>query len=567
MGFLTDLRTFLKHVQDGKITLLPDLGEIDLQPMRMAAEESKYSPDRRYAWRSDELAIDLGFAFQATFGSRPPAELTEMMRVALQNLKSAFLDTENRGAAKEIAAMGTTEAWLFSKAVYDAHNSWLARTEAYLQPYWRYATELRLVRCSEGCLSLLSAGEVFLGLVGRDATRWLITLELLSSLDRDDEWRGHRSLAEKLIAFDELVLYDHERAGRYALAEEWPWENPALRRWDALGILGWEDFKDEGDRGVRVALTDTGAGLLGEFLAGPDTQLKVLARDTLDNMTRALSSFRRADDSATRTDERARYDTNEQIGEGAYGVVYRVTRETSTGPMAFALKELNLHPFTSDSGQAELRFTKEVQAIQRMQHRGIVTYLDAGVGCDGRPFLVMPLIDGRRYLEYTSTLRMEDRATPMIEVLRAIAHAHSCGVFHRDLKPSNVLVRKSDEQPIIVDFGQAYLLDHAAELSLTTTLIGSLGYIPPEVQANAKGSRSPQHDVYSCGVMLYESIAGSKPDPTNIRSLEAIEPALVELDSVVKCALATVEERYSDAFSFADELERAAKRVRDRVKA
>ena len=140
----------------------------------------------------------------------------------------------------------------------------------------------------------------------------------------------------------------------------------------------------------------------------------------------------------------------------------------------------------------------QVEAIQRLQHRGIVYYVDAGLDSKDRPFLVMPLINGDDIRTASSGLEYSERIELMAEVLLAVDHAHSTNVLHRDLKPSNILVRRSDLQPVIVDYGQAYLLDDLDSKTLTTKAIGSIGYIPQEVISNPK-LRSPQHDIYCPG--------------------------------------------------------------------
>ena len=259
------------------------------------------------------------------------------------------------------------------------------------------------------------------------------------------------------------------------------------------------------------------------------------------------------------------YSDSVEIGKGGFGVVYRVTRQTSVGPMEYALKLLNPSPFVGDPGRARERFTREVNAIIKMQHRGIISYIDVGFDSEERPFLVMPLIEGVNYKEDSMRRPLVDRAELMIEVLYAVEYAHTQGVFHRDIKPSNVLVRKSDGQPIIIDFGQAFLLEEAPENSLTTQGIGSLGYLPPEVIVDPKQSRSAKHDIYSCGIMLFESFVGRRPDPMDIPSLANIDESLKVLDAVVRRALAKASERYTDAATFAGELTEAVEKIRSRV--
>lgn len=247
------------------------------------------------------------------------------------------------------------------------------------------------------------------------------------------------------------------------------------------------------------------------------------------------------------------YTLDEEIGRGGFGRVFRTSRATSVATFSFALKLLDPSPFNTDPVRAKARFTREVQAVQRLQHRGIVPYVDAGLDQQGRPYLVMPLIEGADIRTAAGARPFLDRVGLMVEVLDAVAHAHALDVLHRDLKPSNILVRVSDGQPIVVDFGQSYLFDDMDGASLTTTAVGSIGYIPSEVLADPK-FRTPLQDIFACGVITYEIIAGRRPDPGVYRPLAAIDATLAPLDGVLRKALAPASTRFTTAASLRDAL-------------
>ncbi|MFP2929487.1 serine/threonine protein kinase [Pyxidicoccus sp. 3LG] len=198
------------------------------------------------------------------------------------------------------------------------------------------------------------------------------------------------------------------------------------------------------------------------------------------------------------------------LGQGAYGQVYKTSRNTPFGSFDFALKIHSPSAFIVSADKARARFHREVAAVKKLQHRGIVPYLDAGTGPDGELFLAMPFIDGANILDATPAWDEETAIRYMTEVLLAIAYAHSCQVLHRDLKPSNIIVRSTDDQPMVLDFGQAYLLDEAIEAGLSTQPPGTPGYIPPEVMLSPQ-LKTVQHDLFSCGVLLYELLARRKP--------------------------------------------------------
>jgi hypothetical protein len=249
-----------------------------------------------------------------------------------------------------------------------------------------------------------------------------------------------------------------------------------------------------------------------------------------------------------------RYTLGAQLGRGGFGTVYQAKRSSSIASFEFAIKVLDPSSFVEHPQRARERFIREVQAVQRLQHRGIVPFVDAGLDIEGRPYLVMPKVDGSNLWDACGPQRVEEVMSLMLQVLEALEYAHQNNVLHRDLKPSNILVRRSDRQPLIVDFGQAYLFDEMRQDSLTSSgLVGSLGYIPPEVIANPK-ERSVLHDIYSCGVIVYELIARRRPDASDYKRLITINADCVGIDPVVLKALGPARSRFRSAGDFREAL-------------
>lgn len=242
-----------------------------------------------------------------------------------------------------------------------------------------------------------------------------------------------------------------------------------------------------------------------------------------------------------------------EIGRGGYGVVYRATRTTAIDEFEYALKILDPSPFIVDYDKAIKRFRREVAALRALQHRSIVHYFEAGLTVENKPYVVMPLIVGRDLRTAASASDLHHALRMFVEVLTALDYAHQSDVVHRDLKPSNIIVRSSDTQPIVLDFGSAFVLDQLDSKTLTTHAVGTIGYIPSEVIADPT-LRSPLQDIYACGIMLYEVLGGRRPDPANYVPLGSFRPECAALDRVVLDAISGANVRMTSAREFADRL-------------
>jgi len=161
----------------------------------------------------------------------------------------------------------------------------------------------------------------------------------------------------------------------------------------------------------------------------------------------------------------------------------------------------------------------------------------------------MELVDGPTLRKWAEAVPFEDRIRALAEVLEGLDYAHKAGVFHRDFKPSNIVVRASDGQPVLVDFGIAYI-DEGQNFDRTKGTLGSPGYIAPEVRVEHNKSRTAKADIYAAGISAYELIAGKKPNETNYVSLITINDELIGLDPIVRKAIASEGDRFSTAKEF-----------------
>ncbi len=192
------------------------------------------------------------------------------------------------------------------------------------------------------------------------------------------------------------------------------------------------------------------------------------------------------------------------VGQGGMGSVWLAERSGSRFERHSALKFLNV----ALAGRCgEERFKREGTILGRLSHPNVAELVDAGVSGPGQPYLVLEYVDGEHIDQYCDRrqLDVEARIHLFLDVLLAVAHAHSNLIVHRDIKPSNVLVRK-DGQVKPLDFGIAKLLEGEGETGEATSLtVAGGGAMTPAFAAPEQvtgGAMTTATDVYALGVLL-----------------------------------------------------------------
>ena len=216
------------------------------------------------------------------------------------------------------------------------------------------------------------------------------------------------------------------------------------------------------------------------------------------------------------------YKLLEQIGEGAFGVVFMAEqREPIKRKVALKIIKPGM-----DTKEVIARFEAERQALALMDHTNIAKVLDAGATDTGRPYFAMELVKGVPVTEYCDTHRLDTRQRLNLfrDICAAVQHAHQKGIIHRDLKPSNILVTLHDSKPVVkvIDFGIAKAISQElTEKTLFTAhgqMIGTPHYMSPEQSEMSGLDIDTRSDVYSLGVVLYELLTGKTPlDPRKLR--------------------------------------------------
>jgi hypothetical protein len=214
--------------------------------------------------------------------------------------------------------------------------------------------------------------------------------------------------------------------------------------------------------------------------------------------------------------EHDRYAAGALLGRGSMGrVVAALDRRLGR---TVALKQ-------AVDGVEEARFAREARLSGRLDHPGIVTVHDAGRGADGRPYYVMRLVRGVTLEGPLSAPTSADRVRlvrALLDVARAVAHAHEVGVLHRDLKPSNVLLGPLGEVQV-GDWGLAKEVgaaedaaeggwsgpDAAFTLVGGAHLVGTPMWMAPEVARGEEACR--RSDVFAIGAMLRCALGEGPP--------------------------------------------------------
>jgi serine/threonine-protein kinase len=260
-----------------------------------------------------------------------------------------------------------------------------------------------------------------------------------------------------------------------------------------------------------------------------------------------------------------RYEVLELLGQGGMGLVYKA-RDTQLDRLV-AIKFLR-----GTDPEHTVRLLHEARTQARIAHPNVCRVYEAGE-LDGRAFIVMELVTGRRLDELAPELTVPQRLQVLRTVAEAIHEAHRLGLIHRDLKPSNILVSRTEDGrlvPVVMDFGLAREMG-AGGLTQEGALLGTPAYMSPEQARGEVRRLDRRSDVYSLGATLYELVVGRPPfegtAPLSVLYRVLHEepppprtrlPALpLDLETIIlQCLAKEPERRYASARALAEDLGR-----------
>jgi len=263
-----------------------------------------------------------------------------------------------------------------------------------------------------------------------------------------------------------------------------------------------------------------------------------------------------------------KYAVKAVLGQGAMGVVYQAFDPDIERTVA--IKVLHEHHCQGKSGKdLSERFRREAQAAARCSHSNIVTVYE--LGCHGEQnFIVMEYVQGEELKYFLSSdhqLSHDESLLIAIEVLKALAAAHSHGVVHRDIKPANIILLDNGGVKV-ADFGVARL--DQSDLTLAGNMVGTPNYMSLE---GLRGEVVDQQaEVYSTGMVLLEMLTGARLLPKELYSTpievfidkvflsERGADVPLQLQKVIRKALNENRlERYATAKEFVHALENVQK--------
>jgi serine/threonine-protein kinase len=281
---------------------------------------------------------------------------------------------------------------------------------------------------------------------------------------------------------------------------------------------------------------------------------------------------------------RSKYEILARIGIGGMGAVYK-GRHVTFNELC-AIKVVN-DSIAGDKNFLQ-RFQTEAVVTRKLRHPNAVRVDDFDYTDDGRPFIVMELVEGKNVgeiLQNEGPLRVPRAIRIATEVAHALGAAHKLGFVHRDIKPGNIVLTTNEqgqEVAKVLDFGIAKLRQAAGDaqsaftMTMTGMVVGTPLYMSPEqfMGKKAGGEVDGRTDLYSLGVVLYQMVTARLPFEGdtlysimmqhiegNVRPPDELAPELNIPPALSKVILKAIDKSRESRFQTAEKLIAALEQV------
>ena len=206
-----------------------------------------------------------------------------------------------------------------------------------------------------------------------------------------------------------------------------------------------------------------------------------------------------------------------KLGAGAMAIVYKAQQLSLNRTVAIKI----LPKRFTENPEYVTRFYKEGQAAGKLNHPNIVQAVDVGEA-GGYHYFVMEYVEGKTIYDDLAAGKIfsENEAIDIIiQVARALAHAHSCGLIHRDVKPKNIMINTAG----VVKLADMGLARETTDIEAAKTekgkAYGTPYYIAPE-QIRGEMDIDGRADIYGLGATFYHMVTGRVPfmadEPTEV---------------------------------------------------
>jgi serine/threonine-protein kinase len=240
----------------------------------------------------------------------------------------------------------------------------------------------------------------------------------------------------------------------------------------------------------------------------------------------------------------------ELAGQGGFGFVSKATDLELERDVA--IKTLDPLFKSIDSTDIE-RFKREAKTLAALSHPNIPSIYDVEFEPDKKEFrLIYAWIEGitlREYLTKVGILSLDDVKKYFGNICSALGHSHQKDIIHRDIKPSNLIITTTKESCYLVDFGISLTSKDIERLTNGKSAVGTPGYMSPEQERNEELDSSS--DIFSLGVILYESLCGMRPTVGEYKPLSTINEAIpTSIDNLIRDCITEKDKRIKTSDEF-----------------